>query len=39
MDAADTCTFRVLLGGEAGNTVDVDGSADAETAVAGFLVC
>jgi hypothetical protein len=38
MDAADTCRYKVVVVG-AGNVVDVDGSADAETAVAGYLVC
>jgi len=39
MDAADTCTYRIFVAGEAGNIVDVDGSADAESAVGGYLVC
>lgn len=39
MDSGDTCRYRIVVIGESGNPVDVDGSADAETAVAGYLVC
>lgn len=39
MDSGDTATFTITASGEAGNTADVFGSANAETRVSGYLIC
>lgn len=39
MDAADTATFQYIVSGEAGNTVDIFGNANAYTDCSGYLAC
>jgi len=39
MDAGDTCVWKVLSLGEAGDTDDIQGASDCYTYVSGYLLC